>query len=67
MTRLLIALLTAALLASCAADGGLKPGVGEAMLGVGLATLGVAVAARQPVYVVPARPCYQTYYGWRCF
>lgn len=70
MKRLLITLLAAALLTSCAEDGSLKPGVGAAILGVGLATLGVAVgmAAMQPepVYVVPVRPCYATPFGWRC-
>jgi hypothetical protein len=66
VTRLLIATITAALFSGCTAEGGLKPGVGEAMLGIGLATLGVAVAARQPVYAVSARPCYATPFGWRC-
>lgn len=80
MTRLLTALLISAL-AGCTADGGLKPGVGEAILGVGVATLAVAAgvaAARQPVYVepvyiapapvyvVPERRCYATPFGWRC-
>jgi hypothetical protein len=57
-------------LAGCAADGSFAPGAGEAILGVGLATLGAAAgiaAARQPVYVVPAPVCYQTIYGPRCY